>query len=204
MSDENPTPEQPADGNAPAASEPSFSAADVERILAADREHRAASEPDDPVARFRATAAGTRLYAAKQKQAQPQGNSELSELLQIAKAQLALNVAAMKPPAPPPPPKPMSAREKLASTDENIWLRRGSHNQFTAADRQALVDEHAAELMRQGFSGDVEREARARAGREIVAAARKALANVRVVPGSDAGVNASFDMHEFLGARGRR
>jgi hypothetical protein len=194
VSDPNENPNPPAEGTAPTstpASAPaeSYSADDVARTLAADREERgaaAAPEASDPIARFRASTHGSKLYGAKpgatKQAAQPQGGGELSELVQIAKATLAMNLAAMKPPAPPPPPKPMTAREKLASSDATIWLKRGNVNEWTQADRDALVQEHEAELRKSGFRGHIEHEANSRAARDIAAAGSRALQNIKIYP----------------------
>lgn len=185
MSDEqNQTP--PAEGNAPAASEPSFSAAEVERILAADREQRATSEPDDPVAKFRATTHGTKLYAAKQQAAkqppanpQNDANDALGRIAKLMELNLMTQMGAL---TPPKPPKPMTAREKLTSADESIWLRRGNPNEWTRADREVLVQEYTAQLTREGFKGHIEIEAEQRAAREIAQAGSRALKNLRIVP----------------------
>jgi len=174
----------PAEGSAQAASEPSFSAADVARILEQDRNERTAAPAgnDDPVAKFRATATAAKLYGAPKSEAKPQPSSELSELLQIAKAQLAMNLAAMRPPAPPVPPKMMSVSEKLQTDDAAIWLRRGNPNEWTSDDRAQLVAQHAAQLAKEGFKGWIDREAEARAAREIAQAAMRALRNIRIDP----------------------
>jgi hypothetical protein len=195
-------PEQPSAPTAPTEPKPvMYSQADVEAILAAHHEERAAAADADPVARFRSATAGK----AKAKQAAPQqqGNSEISELVQLAKAQLAMSLAQMKPPAPPPPPKMMTAAEKLASADEAIWLRRGSPNQWSKEDRAALVTEHEQALHKQGFKGDAYAEAHARAASQIAQAARKALANVKIVPGGGPAY-IQFDAHDFMGIKGRR
>lgn len=168
-----------------APAEPTFSAADVERILAHDRDQRAATtaEPDDPIAKFRATTAGSKLYAAKPTaKPQPAPQQPASRLEAAVEALVALQIGAMKPPAPPPPPKPMSHVEKLASADPAVWLRRGSHNEWGAADREALIAEHRRGLIASGYQGDVQAEAELRMRRDVVAAGQKALANIRLVP----------------------
>lgn len=180
MSDE--TPNTPAD--APAPEQPKstgYTDADVAAILAADREQRAAEAPDDPVARFRKSTSGTALYSKKPTPAAPP-QPEGSRLTSAIESLIALQVAAMKPPAPPAPPKVMTPAEKLATNDPEIWLRRGNPNQWGSADKDALVAEHASALRKQGFAGDVDREANTRASRDIVSAAQKALRHVRIVP----------------------
>lgn len=204
MSDEqnqDPNPNPPAEGTA-APAEPTFTAADIERIIAADREQRASSpsEPDDPIAKFRATTHGTKLYAAKkaaEKPAAPQQQG--SRLESLVESMLALQIANMKPPAPPAPPKPMSAVEKLASADPAIWLKRGSANEWSGADRDQLVQQHAAELRKQGYRFDIDQEANARASRDVVAAGRKALSNIKIGPGGSGFV--SFDLSTIMGRK---
>lgn len=184
MSDETTTTTPDEGTTATATTEATFSAADVERILAADREQRAAStEPDDPVAKFRATTAGTKLYATKPTTAKPttpQPQPQGSRIETLVESMLALQIAGMKPPAPPAPPKLMSVDEKLTSADPTIWLRRGNPNEFTTADRAQITERHRQQLIKEGFRGWVDIEADRRASREIAAAGQRALANVKV------------------------
>jgi hypothetical protein len=188
----------PAEGNAAPsepAKEPSFSAADVERILAADREQRQASEPDDPIAKFRGTVNGSKLYAKKPAAEKPQAQPQGSRIESLVESMLALQLASLKPPAPPAAPKPMTAREKLTSADETIWLRRGNGNEWSAADRAALVEEHRSALAKENFQGFIDREAEARASREIVAAGQRALRNVKF------SAHGGLDLSTLLGRR---
>jgi len=173
----------PAEGTAPApaaqtatttAQPEAFSADDVRRILEADRAER---QPVDPVARFKE--ASTRRAAQTQSGPQPQSASRVESLVEQL---VALQIAALKPPAPPAPPKQMSAGEKLASVDPDVFLRRGP-NAWTQADTATLASDIAR------AKGISMADATALARRQVVERAQTVAGNVKVHVGAQPGVD---------------
>jgi hypothetical protein len=146
-------------------------------------EHTPAAPKMSPLDAYYAGAQGRKPSEQRTpgKPGQAQGSSEIAELTQMMKLQLMASMAASAP-KPPAPIVAMSPSQKLQSDDHDVFLSRGSVNQWSRQDQAALTREYADKLTSDGFRGDIKHEAEMRAVRHIAEAAKRALSKMKITP----------------------
>ncbi len=131
---------------------------------------------DDPIARFEADEARFRQLAPQtpgRQGAAPTG----TKLEQLMEVYLGTVLAAAMPKPEAPAARVLSAAEKLSIGSVDDLLK------FSPADRAAVVAKHTSQLSAMNFPPAVlEREADARANREIAGIMAIKLANVKIKP----------------------